>query len=361
MSVLNPSDPNIKFIKSVFSQTSSIQKNTVTTAIRGDTGSIEEYRIDVVLNHLLFVGVERFLTSSLTLVPESKNGFYQSKSDFVVLEHNPVFAVPLISSMNFQVIESTLLINGSYGIPIVTLENDYPKLSVVDKLVISRCTEEFISKTTIILQNISQFEHPILSIRYIPIFGQSIKNVMICHRPLQHFQVPYFFFTACRYLENCALKEEGIFRLSGDSVQMKEIKELIQSGEEVNWVKYSIHSIANVLKSFFREMSGGVIQSFDIGILQSTIKCDNETNQNNTLQDLKHGLNKIYKPSVDVMNIFSHLLCKIIINSDVNMMNKKNLLICLSPSMKMPPSIMVPLLFNHDELYDGLKVDDILR
>ncbi|BFU19710.1 RhoGAP domain containing protein [Entamoeba histolytica HM-1:IMSS-B] len=354
---------SLKIIRNVFSKVSAIKSDTITASIRGENDSIQEFRIDIILNHILFTGTLGVLSSSLS-TPNSCNspliGMRPHKSDIVLLEKAQIFAVPLISSMNYNVVESTIAISGIYGIPIITMDNtNTPHLKVAEKLVITRASNEFIQKTTIILDNINKFEQPILSIPYIPLFGQPLKNVMLCHRPLDNLQVPYFVFTASRYLENCATNEVGIFRLSGDAKEMKIIRKSIEEGIEVDWTQYNIHSITNIIKQFFREMPDGLVNSFDMNILIKSI--ENDSNETDALVHLKEALNQIYKPSHDILDILSHLVNRILFCQEITLMNEKNLLICLSPSLRIQAKVLSLILFHHDNLFDKFTTKYSLR
>jgi breakpoint cluster region protein len=55
-------------------------------------------------------------------------------------------------------------------------------------------------------------------------------------------------------LNSSGLQETGIFRLSGASSEMNELKELIEMGMPYDLHKYSVHSVAGILKLFFRQL-----------------------------------------------------------------------------------------------------------
>ncbi|ELP91912.1 hypothetical protein EIN_398820 [Entamoeba invadens IP1] len=338
----------LEIVQHIFSKANSIEMGTVTTTIRDDGELLEEYRIQLILNHILFAGIDgQFSKSTSPRRRASPRVIPPHQSDVVILERAKAFAVPLISSMRYSVVENTIAFTGIYGVPVVSLRNGVPVLKVVEKIVITRASDQFITETKLILNNVEKFEHPIRAIPYIPLFGQPLKVVMVCHRPLDGLNVPYFLFTAIRFIENSSTEVEGIFRLSGDAEEMKKIRTRLENAEEVDWSRYSIHSITNIIKQFFRELIDGLVLQEDAKKLYKIVETENFE-----VTKLKKELNTIYPPTKDILDLFSHLTTKIVQKHQINMMNEKNLMICLTPSLKISPRILSNILFRHDQLFD---------
>lgn len=71
------------------------------------------------------------------------------------------------------------------------------------------------------------------------------------------FRIPSFIIEIFDYLEKNGFSEVGLFRISGASTEILDLKEYIdQTGgnEFIDFTKYSIHSLASTLKLFFREL-----------------------------------------------------------------------------------------------------------
>eukprot|EP01155_Anaeramoeba_flamelloides_P051284 Anaeramoba_flamelloidesc42342_g2_i2.p1 GENE.c42342_g2_i2~~c42342_g2_i2.p1 ORF type:complete len:151 (-),score=27.55 c42342_g2_i2:6-458(-) len=90
-----------------------------------------------------------------------------------------------------------------------------------------------------------------------PLFGGSLENA-ICKRK-DGVQIPSIVENAVKYLENPrrkALQMEGLFRVSGESNEIKRIKSLYNKDEivDLETVK-NPHVVTGLLKLFFRELN----------------------------------------------------------------------------------------------------------
>jgi RhoGAP domain len=53
----------------------------------------------------------------------------------------------------------------------------------------------------------------------------------------------------------CHIGEEGLFRVSGDAAEVAELKQLLDAGQSPKYEAYHVHSVAGVLKQYFRELA----------------------------------------------------------------------------------------------------------
>ncbi|XP_046750637.1 rho GTPase-activating protein 21-like isoform X2 [Diprion similis] len=98
--------------------------------------------------------------------------------------------------------------------------------------------------------------------------GQSLKKVFktsLAHLPLDVVKlssgaivhVPQFVSQACSYIEKCG-SQEGIFRKAGSHLRQKEIIARLDAGCTLG-EKYQVVDVANVLKTFFRDLPDPLI------------------------------------------------------------------------------------------------------
>ena len=87
------------------------------------------------------------------------------------------------------------------------------------------------------------------------VFGELLENI-----PEQD-GVPFVVNELLNYLseKEVRLQVEGIFRISGKQDDIIKIKHLYDKGEEVDLHQYDIHTVAGVLRSFFRELPESLI------------------------------------------------------------------------------------------------------
>lgn len=344
----------------IFKRSKGLINETVTVSMKGEMDSLEEYKIKVIDNHLAFIAVSTYLNH----VPKTSSPNplkRKSKKDSLQLETETLFLVPIISTLSCDVIDNTIAFKGRYGIPVIKMneENVIQMDYVLDKLVVTRLTEYSLLEIITTLETRKQCEGPILSIDYIPLFGISLRKVMACQRSIGDLDVPYFFYSAIRYLDTVSMNEEGIFRLSGDNEQMKVIRKEIEMGHEIDWTRFNIHSITNVVKQWFRELPENILNPNDLKMLQTLV--DEITDDTELKKQLKEALKSIYKPSADVLSLIGHLVNRISLNAMVNMMNEKNLLICLTPSIKIYGKLLMMIMFHHDEVFDTFPICDYIR
>ncbi|BFU19294.1 RhoGAP domain containing protein [Entamoeba histolytica HM-1:IMSS-B] len=255
------------------------------------------------------------------------------------------FVIPIISSIQSTENDDTIMLTGVYGVPVLCLINKNKFfLRVATRILIKQCNVSFQS---LIETNQLKSNSSVLQITYLPLFGNSIQIIMLAHfYDPKRLQVPDFVYKSIKYLAMIT-ETEGLFRLSGDSSEMEEIRELVNKGEEIIFPKYSIHSISNLLKYFFRSLPHGLIPQTNMHKMVERIQ---NTSRSETIQILKEEVHCLSLPVFTILSLLNELMIKILELSQMNKMTEKNLLICFSPSLKINGVLLQYLLFC-SELY----------
>ena len=130
----------------------------------------------------------------------------------------------------------------------------------------------------------------------------------------------------------------GLFRISGDSREISEMKVKLDVGEPVDLSAASPHSVAGLLKMWLRELPEPLL-TFDMyAPIIATVRTMQQQHQrpsdiNDALHALIDQLPPAHRRTLDALLPFLHDVgcC-----SDVNLMTASNLAICFSPNILRP-------------------------
>jgi len=88
------------------------------------------------------------------------------------------------------------------------------------------------------------------------VFGVPLADVVAKARALGPLEIPLLVRRCIDYVEAVGIKEEGIYRISGNQSDQKELRERFDAGHDVDLpnLKYDPHCVAGLLKSFLREI-----------------------------------------------------------------------------------------------------------
>jgi len=147
-----------------------------------------------------------------------------------------------------------------------------------------------------------------------------------------------------KFILDNALNVEGLFRVSGDFVKIKELKQKYEEGERVALDKYNIHDVTGVFKLYFRELpecllTGALYPSFIVA--EQLEEGDGRKSMIQSLIELLPDINK------KVLHKLLVFLAVVASASKKNQMNTTNLARCFGPN----------ILFQKDDRSEGLVKD----
>ncbi|XP_072914161.1 rho GTPase-activating protein 20 isoform X2 [Hemitrygon akajei] len=132
---------------------------------------------------------------------------------------------------------------------------------------------------------------------------------------------------------------KGIFRRSANAKTCKELKEKLNSGNEVHMDSESVFVAAAVITDFLRNIPGSVLSSELYEKWMEGIEIKNEEGKILSIKNLIEQL-----PEANVL-LLRHLFCvlnRIERNSEENQMTAFNLALCIAPNMLWLPTPMSP-------------------
>lgn len=130
-------------------------------------------------------------------------------------------------------------------------------------------------------------------------------------------------------IEITGLYAEGIYRKSGVSSKVKELKAKMEENQEkINFESYQVHVLASVLKSFLREMPEPLL-TFEC--YENFITAANMTDPQDRVSTLYDILKKLPKPNYDLMERLIFHLARIALHERTNRMSAASLAIVFAP------------------------------
>ncbi|XP_062589733.1 rho GTPase-activating protein 24-like isoform X2 [Saccostrea cucullata] len=170
------------------------------------------------------------------------------------------------------------------------------------------------------------------------IFGQSLEETMAYEHKLGR-RLPFLMEQCVNFLTQNGLEVEGIFRLPGRNLLIKELKEKFDSAERVIFDEddVDVHTVASLLKLYLRELPQSVIpaeyyQKFMNIALRFQGSQANEDKQK-AIDDLRVALTDLPEDNFNVLSFLCKFLALVGKNSDVNKMTVLNIATVFGPNI----------------------------
>jgi RalA-binding protein 1 len=186
------------------------------------------------------------------------------------------------------------------------------------------------------------------------VFGAPLADAVRYNHPVDaNVELPAVVYRCIEYLDaRNAAAEEGIFRLSGSNVVIKQLRERFNNEGDVNLITddqyYDIHAVASLLKLYLRELPTTILtRDLHLDFLAVTEIHD--------LQEKIRTLNglvyRLPKANNTLLRHLSSFLINIINNSDVNKMTVRNVGIVFSPTLNIPAPVFALFLQQYDGIF----------
>uniref|UniRef100_A0A3Q2YAS4 SLIT-ROBO Rho GTPase activating protein 3 n=1 Tax=Hippocampus comes TaxID=109280 RepID=A0A3Q2YAS4_HIPCM len=155
--------------------------------------------------------------------------------------------------------------------------------------------------------------------------------------------IPVVVESCVRYVNLYGLQQQGIFRVPGSQVEVNDIKNAFERGEDPlvdDQSDHDINSVAGVLKLYFRGLEKPLFPKEHFLDLISTTKLDFGSDRAHHLQQI---IATLQPPVVIVMRYLFAFLNHLSQYSDENMMDPYNLAICFGPTLMPIPEDQDPV------------------
>ena len=186
------------------------------------------------------------------------------------------------------------------------------------------------------------------------VFGAQLAEAVRYNPPRDvHVPLPSVVYRSIQYLDSKhATEEEGIFRLSGSNVVIKQLRERFNTEGDVNLVTdeqyYDIHAVASLLKLYLRELPTTILtRDLHMEFLQTMEIQD----RGQKLASLAELASRLPLPNATLLKYLIAFLIKIINNSDMNKMTVRNVGIVFSPTLNIPAPVFAMFLQNYEPIF----------
>ncbi|XP_038627922.1 SLIT-ROBO Rho GTPase-activating protein 3 isoform X3 [Tachyglossus aculeatus] len=155
--------------------------------------------------------------------------------------------------------------------------------------------------------------------------------------------IPLVVESCIRYINLYGLQQQGIFRVPGSQVEVNDIKNSFERGEDPladDQSERDINSVAGVLKLYFRGLENPLFPKERFQDLISTIKMENPAERVHQIQQIIITLPRVV---IVVMRYLFAFLNHLSQYSDENMMDPYNLAICFGPTLMHIPDGQDPV------------------
>ncbi|KAG5929471.1 hypothetical protein E4U53_002437, partial [Claviceps sorghi] len=186
------------------------------------------------------------------------------------------------------------------------------------------------------------------------VFGATLAEAARYNPPMDvNVPLPSVVYRCIQYLDyKDATAEEGIFRVSGSNVVIKQLRERFNMESDVNLIAdeqyYDIHAVASLLKLYLRELPTTILtKDLHLDFL-STNEIQDRQEKIARLAELTQLLPLV---NATLLKYLIAFLLRIINNSDVNKMNVRNVGIVFSPTLNIPAQVFAMFLQSYQGIF----------
>ncbi|KAH9004649.1 hypothetical protein EDB86DRAFT_2884659 [Lactarius hatsudake] len=169
--------------------------------------------------------------------------------------------------------------------------------------------------------------------------------------------LPAIVFRCIQYLEKMkADQEEGIYRLSGSSAVIKNLKDKFNTEGDVDLLRtdeyWDPHAVAGLLKGFFRELPSSILtRDLHMRFLSVMDLVDPQER----ITELSHLIAILPVANYSLLRALTAHLISIVQNANVNKMTMRNVGIVFSPTLGIPAGVFSLMLAEFNRVFN---VDD---
>ncbi|KAI8635401.1 hypothetical protein F5Y19DRAFT_10599 [Xylariaceae sp. FL1651] len=191
-------------------------------------------------------------------------------------------------------------------------------------------------------------------------FGVSLAEAVKYCGPLDaNVPLPAVVYRCIQYLDmKNAILEEGIFRLSGSNIVIKQLRERFNQEGDVNLLTdetyYDIHAVASLLKLYLRELPHAILTR---DLHMQFVAVTEMTNHREKIMALSELVQRLPLANETLLKYLIAFLIKIINHADMNKMTVRNVGIVFSPTLNIPAPVFALLLQNYQGIF-GIEPEE---
>lgn len=197
-----------------------------------------------------------------------------------------------------------------------------------------------------------------------PVFGISLTDAIAISSVSDGLALPSVVYRCIEFLEKKqAVKEEGIYRLSGSTAEVKALRERFNTEgdvdllqEEVNAGSLDPHAVAGLLKAYLRELPTSVLTR---DLHMEFMRVLDILDKKERSRELGQLVSSLPLANYTLLRTLCKHLIKVISYQDVNKMTMRNVGIVFSPTLGIPAGLFSEFLTSFDYCFDtGATHDD---
>ncbi|KAK3354336.1 hypothetical protein B0H65DRAFT_8847 [Neurospora tetraspora] len=188
-----------------------------------------------------------------------------------------------------------------------------------------------------------------------PVFGAPLAEAVRYNAPVDvRVPLPAVVYRCIQYLDaKDAINEEGIFRLSGSNVVIKQLKERFNNEGDINLINdgqyHDIHAVASLLKAYLRELPTTILTRDLHPEFQSVT--EQLSDQAQRIAALSVLVERLPQANGTLLKYLIAFLIKIINHADSNKMTVRNVAIVFSPTLNIPAPVFALFLQNYEPIF----------
>ncbi|KAI3323363.1 hypothetical protein HD806DRAFT_82834 [Xylariaceae sp. AK1471] len=192
------------------------------------------------------------------------------------------------------------------------------------------------------------------------VFGAPLAEAVRYCGPMDaDVPLPAVIYRCIQYLDlKNAILEEGIFRLSGSNVVIKQLRERFNQEGDVNLLTdetyYDIHAVASLLKLYLRELPTTILTR---DLHMQFVAVTEMTNHKEKIGALSELVQRLPLANETLLKYLTAFLIKIINHADMNKMTVRNVGIVFSPTLNIPAPVFALLLQNYQGIF-GIEPEE---
>lgn len=186
------------------------------------------------------------------------------------------------------------------------------------------------------------------------VFGAPLGEAVRYNAPRDvRVPLPAVVYRCIEYLNaRGAVTEEGIFRLSGSNIVIKQLKERFDNEGDIKLLEdsqyHDIHAVASMLKAYLRELPTSILTR-DLHL--EFVAVTEMNSQAEKIMALSELVTHLPQANAALLKYLIAFLIKIINHADQNKMTVRNVGIVFSPTLTIPAPVFALFLQNYQPIF----------
>ncbi|KAJ3283356.1 hypothetical protein HDU79_009158 [Rhizoclosmatium sp. JEL0117] len=192
-----------------------------------------------------------------------------------------------------------------------------------------------------------------------PIFGAPLAKGVTLSKLDPEVPLTSIVSRCLEFLETTqAIKEEGIYRLSGSTSQIQHLRSVFDTDLDLNLVKLAEagefidpHAVTGLLKLYLRELPDSILGPPESELKKEIMKLSNHPSKEDKVSELSRLLPMLPIENYFLLRRLSEHLGRVIAEAGVNKMSMVNLSIVFSPTLGVPGGLLQCMVLDYDGVF----------